>query len=324
MRDRVGAVAIGRNEGPRLARCLDTLGPQVGRLVYVDSGSTDGSVETARARGVEVVELDMSRPFSAARARNAGAEALARTGLPEMIQFVDGDCGVEPGWIERAVAALDADPHLGLVTGWRTEDAPDATIYNAMLEVEWHRPAGPIRSCGGDLMVRSALFRQVGGFDPALVVSEDEDFVVRVRATGAGAVRLPAVMTHHDGGVTRFGQWWRRSVRTGHGYAEVGDRHPGHFAAERRRVMVYAVLLPAAMLGAAALGLWWVALAGLALYGLSWVRTARGLHRQGLSGSMAAVQAGFLVLSKLPNLQGMVVHYWRRLRHRPMELIEYR
>ena len=59
----VGVVAIGRNEGERLIRCLDSLPPGLKGAVYVDSGSTDGSVQRARERGVDVVELDLSLPF---------------------------------------------------------------------------------------------------------------------------------------------------------------------------------------------------------------------------------------------------------------------
>lgn len=69
----VAAVAIGRNEGARLVACLESMVGRVDPIIYVDSGSTDNSVAEARARGAEVVELDMSIPFTAARARNAGA-----------------------------------------------------------------------------------------------------------------------------------------------------------------------------------------------------------------------------------------------------------
>ena len=71
----VGAVVIGRNEGERLLRCLDAMLPQVERVVYVDSGSTDDSVAEAQKRGVEVVALDLQLPFTAARARNARCQA---------------------------------------------------------------------------------------------------------------------------------------------------------------------------------------------------------------------------------------------------------
>ena len=68
----IGVVVIGRNEGLRLERCLISLVGSAQKVVYVDSGSTDGSVQMALRLGVEVVELDMTIPFTAARARNEG------------------------------------------------------------------------------------------------------------------------------------------------------------------------------------------------------------------------------------------------------------
>ena len=134
----VAAVVIGRNEGARLERCLTSLAGQVDQLIYVDSGSTDRSVAFATDIGATVVELDTSQPFTAARARNAG---FAETDA-EYVQFVDGDCGVARDWIGKAKAALDADRSIAIVTGWRKELFPEASVYNAMADVEWHRPAG--------------------------------------------------------------------------------------------------------------------------------------------------------------------------------------
>lgn len=70
-----GVVVIGRNEGERLRQCLRSLLPTV-VAVYVDSGSTDGSAKWARDNGAEVVDLDASVPFTAARVRNAGFQRL--------------------------------------------------------------------------------------------------------------------------------------------------------------------------------------------------------------------------------------------------------
>ena len=66
----IGVVVIGRNEGSRLERCLASLAGAADQVVYVDSGSTDGSVQMAQAQGIEVLALDMTQPFTAARARN--------------------------------------------------------------------------------------------------------------------------------------------------------------------------------------------------------------------------------------------------------------
>lgn len=318
-RPTLGAVAIGRNEGDRLKACLRSLVPLCDRVVYVDSGSRDDSVAFARALGVTVVELDTSTPFTAARARNAGFDALLAEGTLDLVQFVDGDCRVEPAWLEAGVAAMQADPQLGITTGWRGEIHPTATVYNQMCEVDWRRPAGPIVACGGDMMVRVAAFRQVGGFDPSVIAAEDDEFCLRIGAAGWRLERLPVQMTWHDAAMTRFGQWWQRTVRNGHGFAQVGQMHPPYFRREKARVWVYGLALPLLFL----LGLFtslWLSAAVLALYALSFWKTWRGLSGK----PMALHQAVLLTLAKLPNLLGMLTYHRRRRTGDAMRIIEYK
>src|SRR5579872_5335005 len=103
----IGVVIIGRNEGQRLIDCLASIKAVTGKIVYVDSASTDGSVAAAKQIGARVLTLDMDRPFTAARARNEGFTALKRS-FPEVrfVQFVDGDCVLVSGWLEKAAAFL--------------------------------------------------------------------------------------------------------------------------------------------------------------------------------------------------------------------------
>lgn len=319
----LGAVAIGRNEGERLKACLRSLVPHCDLVVYVDSGSDDGSVEFARGMGVQVVELDQNQPFTAARARNAGFNALMAAASPDYVQFVDGDCEVVPGWLEAGIEALAADPRLGIVTGWRAEIHPEASVYNAMFQVDWHRPAGPIRTCGGDMMVRTSAFRQAGGFNPRVIAAEDDEFCLRVGQADWGLLRLPLPMTRHDADMTRFSAWWRRTIRDGHGFAQVGHMHPRHFRRERLRVWIYGLLLP--LVFVAGLFVWpLLSLLVLGLYGLSWLRSAQGLMRKGVARGMAARQAALLTLSKIPNLLGMVIFHRRRRAGDDMRIIEYK
>lgn len=318
-RPTLGAVAIGRNEGERLRACLRSLVPLCARVVYVDSGSGDDSVAFARSLGVTVVELDTSVPFTAARARNAGFEALLAGGELDLVQFVDGDCRVEAAWLDAGTAAMQADSGLGLVTGWRSEIYPTASVYNQMCEVDWHRPPGPIETSGGDMMVRVAAFRQVGGFNPALIAGEDPEFSLRIGKAGWRMERLPVLMTLHDADMTSFGQWWKRTVRTGHCFAEIGQMHPPHFRREILRIWVYGLILPLlALIGLFTSG--WLVLLVLALYGLSFAKTLRGLKGQ----PMAANQAALLVLAKIPNLWGMLTYYRRRRSGDAMRIIEYK
>lgn len=321
----VDLVLIGRNEGQRLINALAAAQGQGRRIVYVDSGSTDGSLAAARAAGAQVVELDMSISFTAARARNAGFEALDQSDIaPDYVQFVDGDCALVPDYVQAAAAHLDANPHLAVVTGWRSEINRDASLYNQLCDFEWHRPAGPMKACGGDMMVRADAFRQVGGFDPDVIAAEDDEFCTRLVKSGWALERLPLDMTRHDADMTTFGQWWQRAVRTGHGFAQVGYLHPDYFVAERRRVMVFGLALPLGFALALLTGWLLVALAVLALYAVSYLRTVQGLVNEGLSRPEAQRHAGLLTLSKFPNLIGMGIFRWRMLRNGPMRIIEYK
>ncbi|SHJ02999.1 glycosyltransferase [Wenxinia saemankumensis] len=314
----LAAIVIGRNEEDRLLACLRSLQGRVDRLIYADSGSTDGSLAAAAALGVETVAL--SPPHTAARGRNAGAAALGD--WDGHLLFVDGDCTVDPGWPGAARAALDADPGLGLVTGWRRERYPERSIFNRMAEVEWHRPAGEIRTCGGDMAVRAAAFRQIGGFDAGLIAAEDDDFCLRLGKAGWRLQRLPVAMTEHDMDMTNIRQWWRRAVRSGHGFAQVGEMHPPHCRRDRLRVIGYCALAAFGVLASAITP--WAGGAVLAILAISLVRTARGLRRaHDMDMAEALHQAAWLLATKLPNLVGIAMWHLRR-RERPPEIIEYK
>ena len=122
----VGVVVIGRNEGERLKRCLESLGGVVGQVVYVDSGSTDGSVEMARAMGVEVLGLDMGTAFTAARARNEGFGRLREmvAGVA-YVQFMDGDCELAGGWLHESATFLGEHDGVAAVCGRLREKHPE-------------------------------------------------------------------------------------------------------------------------------------------------------------------------------------------------------
>ena len=320
----VDLILIGRNEGARLERCLASAS-DARRVVYVDSGSSDGSVAAAEAAGAEVVHLDPSRPFTAARARHEGFLHLEATGgAAEIVQFIDGDCGIVPSWVEAGAAALTEDETLGMVTGWRAEIAPEASVYNALAHVEWRRPEGEIMACGGDMMVRKSAYLAAGGFDATVIAAEDDELCCRLRKSGWRLRRLPVEMTRHDAAMTRFGQWWRRAERSGHGFAQVGWLHSDYFTRERKRVWVWGVVMPLIALTGLFTTLWLTALVLLA-YLASWLRSAQGLVRNdGLPWRQALHHGVFLTVSKFPNLIGMLRFHLRRLRGRDMRIIEYK
>ncbi|MGJ8603506.1 MAG: glycosyltransferase [Marivita sp.] len=320
----VDVVLIGRNEGARLVKSLASVVPQARRVIYVDSGSTDDSVANASSVGATVVDLDMSVPFTAARARNAGFEAvMAQDNPPLAIQFLDGDCIMTDGWLDAAEHKMRSEDDLALVTGRQAELHRDTTIFNQMSDFEWKRPEGEIEACGGNMMVRVSAFEAVGGFDPRVIAAEDDEFCTRLRKAGWRLVRISPEMSRHDGGRLRFQQWWKRAERTGHGFAQVGHMHPDYFVRERKRGWVFGLILPLLALFGAVLSPA-VPLLVLGAYGFSHWRTTRGLQAEGLPGPEARKHAVFLTLSKFPNVIGMIRYHWRRLSHAQMRIIEYK
>ena len=313
----IGAVIIGRNEGARLIACLASFPDTVRPLVYVDSGSTDGSVAAARGAGAEVVALDMSVPFTAARARNAGLQALADKGAPEFVQFVDGDCTLQPGWLPAARAFLVANPEAAVVCGRRREIHPEASVWNRLCDAEWDTPVGRAKACGGDALMRRAAVQAVGGYDPGLIAGEEPELCLRLRQAGWQVWRIGEEMTLHDAALTRIGQWWKRCRRSGHAFAEGAAMHGApperHWVAETRRALLWGAVLPLVTL-AGLIATPWAALI-LLIYPLQVLRLSR---RLGLE------RAFFLTLTKFPEAMGVVQYRLNRLRRRRSGLIEYK
>lgn len=326
---RVGAVAIGRNEGERLRRCLEALGRETGRIVYVDSGSTDGSADMARARGVEVVDLDMTIPFTAARARNAGFERLReRWPETEYIQFVDGDMEVLPGWLTTAEQLLDDRPDVVAVCGWRRERHPERSIYNRICDMEWRMgEVGETANFGGDVMFRASALAEVGGYDTGVIAAEDDELGVRLRERGGKLVRIDHESTLHDADMHHFRQWWTRAKRCGHAYAQVralhGDGEQAKFVTELRRTWIFGALVPggALVLTVPTLGLSWGA---LGFYPLNAVRIAAGTHRRGFSWPDSLAWGASCALSPIPQALGAAKFFLDKLRRRRPEIIEYK
>jgi glycosyltransferase involved in cell wall biosynthesis len=322
---RLGVVVIGRNEGDRLKRCIESVADEDTPVVYVDSGSSDGSPEWARARGCEVVDLDHGTPFTAARARNAGLEQLQKCGLDLLyVQFVDGDCELFPAWLSAAVGFLGQHEDVVVVGGRLRERRPEASIYNRLCDVEWDTPIGEARSCGGIAMYRIAALSAANGFREGLIAGEEPELCVRLRAAGGRIWRLDADMAWHDVAMTRLGQWWRRTKRAGHAFAEGAALHGApperHYVKEARRALTWGLALPiAALLGAFFHGA--CALVLLA-YPMQIVRLS--LRHRADGRPSPGARAFFLVLGRFPEALGVCTYWLRRWRRAPVRLIEYK
>ena len=321
----LGVVVIGRNEAKRLSGCFEGI-PNVGCRVYVDSDSNDSSRDIAAKHGFTVVHLKGETGHSAARARNAGfSEALAQVpGLP-YIQFIDGDCELVPTWLSSAYSALEADNGVDIVCGRRKERCPNTSIYNSLTDIEWDTPTGFIASCGGDFMVRSTRFSEVGGFLPELIAGEEPELCLRLRQTGGRILRLEEIMTEHDAHLLSITAWWKRASRAGYAFANLAELHPRdeHFRWRRKCLpaVVWAFILPALLILSVLLGAFSVCLVVVLLYVLQVVRVA---HKSRSRVTIPWRYSLFMLISKFSEFQGQANYWYMRLKRRQPSLIEYK
>lgn len=322
----LGAVMIGRNEGERLIRCLESVSAAgISRVVYVDSGSSDNSVKEAESLGVRVVHLDLSKPFTAARARNAGFFALMNDPNNqeiEFVQFLDGDCELIAGWVEKALLQLEEKPDIAVACGLRKERFPDSSVYNRMCADEWDTPVGETKACGGDALIRASALMSIGGYRDNLIAGEEPEMCLRLRQAGWKIMRIDADMTFHDADMTRFSQWWKRSERSGYAFAEGVMLHgfgpERHWVKETLRALFWGGFLPTVSLFLSLLSPVFLAL--FLLYPLQIFR----LYLRGGANNYAFAKAFFSVAGKFAESQGVFSYLWSRLRGRERKLIEYK
>lgn len=328
MLPKIGIVVIGRNEGQRLLRCLRSISSNATAVIYVDSASTDGSPAIAMQEGVDVIGLDMSVPFSAGRARNAGFARLLELN-PELdyVQFVDGDCELASDWLGVSARKLVLEPDVAAVCGRRRERHPEASRFNWLCDLEWDTPVGYTDATGGDFMIRVVAFKSVRGFDERLIAGEEPELGHRLRLGGWKLVRVDHEMTIHDAAMYRWSQWFRRNMRGGFAYAARAWLHLGdgtrYCYRENLSIAVWGGLVPISVAPLAAT----VGLLGpllpIALVGIQTIRLATQA-RPRLGSRDSVVYACLILGGKVPEFLGQLRFVWRALRRGPQMIIEYK
>jgi len=309
--NQIGIVVIGKNEGKRLERCLETLIPLGKPIIYVDSKSHDQSVPFAKNLGLEVIVLDHNWP-TAALSRNIGFERLMQI-APEttLVQFVDGDCELDPDWLKSAEKVFDTEPQVAIVAGILNEKDAHQNIYKRLSQIEWYRAMGEIDYTGGNFMMRAAVFQQIGGFNPLIYAAEDNDLGFRTRQHGWKIVQINYRMAIHDSRITDFKTFWERSMRTGYAFAQVylTKRESAQPLLKREfySTLFWGGLIPLVAV-AGVVWSWW-SLALLLAYPLLFLKIYVSMKEQWGSENAFWYAYGCIV-GKFPALLGILKYWW--------------
>lgn len=327
----VSVVVIGRNEGPRLERCLASVASMVRdrfetEVIYVDSGSTDDSLAHATRLRASTVALQAERP-TAAMGRNAGWKRARGS----IVLFLDGDTVLDPRFVMDSLAGFD-DGDIAVIWGHRRELHPGHSIYNRVLDLDWVYAPGDTQFCGGDALFRRSVLETTGGFDETLIAGEEPELCRRILDLGFRILHVDRAMTGHDLAITRFSQYWKRATRAGHAFAEVSERfrktrNPFWLADARRNRNRALALLGIALAGAVASALLqspWPLIPAAGLLLLLALRTAYKARWKSPDIVALMLYGAHSHLQQIPIFVGQLQYRINQGRGRKAGLVEYK
>lgn len=323
---KVSVVVIGRNEGARLSRCMQSVNLAIAgmaaEVIYVDSASADDSVSIAESMGARVLHAKSKRP-TAALGRNIGWRAARG----EFVLFLDGDTVLDNNFLSHAFTAMQNEA-IAVVWGHRREMNPQQSVYVRVLDLDWIYPAGLSDFCGGDALMRRKCLEQVGGFDEAVIAGEEPELCRRLRHSGGKILHIDVPMTGHDLAIKDFHAYWKRAFRAGYAYAELAQRFrattdPLWLRDARRNLLHGLVLL---MLPLSLFFIHQVTVVLLFLGVMVTILLARSMARTRWKSSDSWIRFQYAIHShfqQIPILCGQLAHFFDRHRGLQRGLIEY-
>ncbi len=197
---RLSVVIIGRNEAQFIGGAIESVlqaKPQIPDLeiIFVDSASTDRSVEIAMEYPVRILQLKKEWPLCVAAGRYTGY----RHSGGEYVFFMDGDSQADADWLFRACNFMDANPEYGAVAGVLDEEYVDVEghhsggVKNVFLQ-DLTRAVCDCKNLGGIALFRRRAMELAGPVNPHLPTAEDHELCMRIRNAGFKVARIEGRM----------------------------------------------------------------------------------------------------------------------------------
>lgn len=198
---RISVVVLTHNRLSEVTRTVERLLalPEHPRVVVVDNGSSDGTVHALRQRFADVHVVALGTNLGAA-GRNHGVAAVET----DYVAFSDDDTHWAPGSLEHAVRVLDASPRVAVLSGRvlvgenQRVDPTCLRMKTSPLPRDGLPGPALVGYMAGACVFRTAVFREVGGYEPRLFIGGEESLVsLDVLDRGYAIVYCDAVTVAH-------------------------------------------------------------------------------------------------------------------------------
>jgi len=189
MIDEITFIIIGRNEAINLPRCFSSIKKISKNIIFVDSDSSDNSIEIAKEYKIKTILKVKSNYGTPALSRSVGAKKVKT----KYIHFVDGDMEIEESWPQKAIDRLESNNKIAAVHGYKkVYTKNDKDFYILSDSKDWQADY-----LQGAFLIDRSIYNIAGGLDGRLFGEEERDLYVRIKAHGYEAWYIHQLMASH-------------------------------------------------------------------------------------------------------------------------------
>lgn len=192
MKNDVTIVIVGKNEEKILDLCFKSSNLITNKIIYVDSDSSDASLEIAKKySNISIISLKTENYFhTASLARSIAAKEVKTP----YIQFIDADMTIDKDWIDIAKKRLDRDENLAAAVGYKKDYLSlNSDIYKIRKDKKEFYPD----YLGGAFLIKKNDYDLAGGFDPLVPWDEERDLYLRILKNKKKVIYLDILMASH-------------------------------------------------------------------------------------------------------------------------------
>lgn len=192
MENNITVIIVGKNEEKILDKCFSSVSLITDNIIYVDSDSTDKSIQIAKKyKKIKIISLITENYFHTASLARSIASKEVKT---KFIQFIDADMTLNKEWIEIAKERLETNSKLAAAVGFKKDytnlDSDDYTIRKDKKEFYPDYLSGAF-------LIKKNEYDLAGGFDPLVPWDEERDLYLRILKNKKKVIYLDTLMASH-------------------------------------------------------------------------------------------------------------------------------